>query len=97
MTVEWERVVLTESKKGNGALDDLAEVTVRFTPALGLEDLEHLGVTLIAFCRIKERLNETPRRILCCRGVQIQAKGRKDLCSVAFESVHLFFRDLTGP
>ena len=52
-------MVFTKRKKGNGSFDYLADATIRFATAFGLEDSQQLWVAIIAFCCIKESLNES--------------------------------------
>src|SRR5215216_6152240 len=78
LAIEGQGMVLAQRKKGDGALDDLAEVTVWFAMAFCFEHFQKFRVAIITFGGIKERPNETPRRIFCRRCVQIQAQCRKD-------------------
>ena len=60
----------------------------------GVKDSQQLWVAIVAFCRVKQRLDETLRRIFRCRRVQIKAECRKYLCRISFELVKLFVRYL---
>src|SRR5258706_9200866 len=53
MPVKRQCVVLTEAKKVDGPLDDLAQPAFRPTAALGLEDREQFGMALITLGAIK--------------------------------------------
>src|SRR5918995_5355286 len=90
LAIKGKGMVLTKRKKRNGSLDHLADTTIRFAPALRVEDSQQLGVAIIAFGRVEKSPDEAPGSIFCGRGTQIQAKGRKDLCRIALELLELF-------
>src|SRR5881392_1653992 len=53
MPKEWQRVMLTETKKVDRPFNDLAQTAIRSTTTFGLEDGEQFGVTLVALSGIK--------------------------------------------
>src|SRR6266566_9186502 len=71
MPVKRERMMLTERKKVDGSLNNLAQTTVRSTTTFGLERREQFGVALIAFGRIKQGTDIALWRLARGRGVQV--------------------------
>ena len=71
MPVKRERMMLTERKKVDGSLNNLAQTTVRSTTTFGLERREQFGVALIAFGRIKQGADIALWRLARGRGVQV--------------------------
>ena len=60
----------------------------------GVKDAQKLGIAIVAFRCIKERLDKTTGRIFRRGRVQIKAERGKYLCSITFELVKLLLRYL---
>jgi hypothetical protein len=82
-------VALTQGKEGDGALDDLAQPAIRFTPAFRIEDPQELGITVVALRGIEKGFDKAARRVLGGRSIQIKPEGGEYLGGVAFELVKL--------
>ena len=62
--IERESMVFTQRIKGNGALDYLAKIAIRFATAFRVKDAQELGIALISFSSIKQCLNKASWGIL---------------------------------
>src|SRR6266480_6075700 len=67
--VKRQRVVLTETKKVDWPLNDLAQTAIWATATFGLEDGEQFGVALVALSGIKHGSEETQWSITSGRGI----------------------------
>jgi len=69
MPMKWQRVMLTETKKVDRPLNDLAQTAI-WTPAtFGLEDGEQFWVALVALGGIKHGAQETSWSVASGRGI----------------------------
>ena len=85
---EGEGVVLAQREEVDRPFHHLADVAV-VAAALGLEDLEQLGVAVVALRGFEQGADKAPRRIVRGWRVQVHAEGGKDLGHIALEFFEL--------
>src|SRR3989442_964296 len=90
-------MVLAERIKGDWSLDHLADLAVGAAPALRRKGRHQLGVALIAFGRVEQRVEKASRTFGGARGVERHTEGPKDLGGITLESLPVGIADLPRP
>src|SRR5689334_25242 len=84
-SIKRKGMMFTQRKKWNRSFHHLAQAAIRITVAFGIKNTQQLRVTIVAFGRVEERFDKSPRRIFCAGSVEIQAECRKDLGGITFK------------
>jgi hypothetical protein len=95
--LERQSVMFAESDERNRPFDDLADLAVRASSALGGEYREKLGISLVADRRVEHSPDEASRCGARRHGIHVHSQAREDLCCRRFHVSPLLGSQVARP